>query len=205
MMFGLANPGDVLLAISFSGENKTVCELARMAKEKKNFVAGITNFPNSNLAKIADVILLTVSDEKQFRIGATTSRIAQYLIIDFLIIRLALNSKKPKVGLLFIGCQRFRKLGNGCQDGDHDYTDERYRHLVRISRDVRFAKSPYKYAGAPFAWYRIAPGLKTFAHFSEANGRFKHSGMFHFGMKYLHWNFCRKNCQSSFSRTFIPF
>jgi hypothetical protein len=161
MMFGLANPGDVLLAISFSGENKTVCELARMAKEKKNFVAGITNFPNSNLAKIADVILLTVSDEKQFRIGATTSRIAQYLIIDFLIIRLALNSKKPKVGLLFIGCQ--------------------------------------------LAWYRIAPGLKTFAHFSEANGRFKHSGMFHFGMKYLHWNFCRKNCQSSFSRTFIPF
>jgi L-arabinose isomerase len=57
--------------------------------------------------------------------------------------------------------------------GPHDYTDERYRHLVRISRDVRFAKSPYKYAGAPFAWYRIAPGLKTFAHFSEANGRFK--------------------------------
>ena len=44
---------------------------------------------------------------------------------------------------------------------------------MRISPDVRFAKSPYKYAGAPFAWYRIAPGLKTFAHLSEANGRFK--------------------------------
>jgi RpiR family carbohydrate utilization transcriptional regulator len=107
MMFGLANPGDVLLAISFSGENKTVCELARMAKEKKNFVAGITNFPNSNLAKTADVTLLTASDEKQFRIGATTSRIAQYLIIDFMIIRLALkNMEKSEESIL-----RTKKLG----------------------------------------------------------------------------------------------
>ncbi len=57
--------------------------------------------------------------------------------------------------------------------GPHDYTDERYRHLVRISKDLRFAKTSYKYAGAPFAWYRISAGLKTFAHFSEANGRFK--------------------------------
>jgi L-arabinose isomerase len=57
--------------------------------------------------------------------------------------------------------------------GPHDYTDDRYRHLVRISRDTRFAKTSYKYAGAPFAWYRIAHGLKTFAHFSEVNGRFK--------------------------------
>ena len=57
--------------------------------------------------------------------------------------------------------------------GPHDYTDDRCRHLVRISRDTRFAKTSYQYAGAPFAWYRISPGLKTFAHFSEVNGRFK--------------------------------
>jgi L-arabinose isomerase len=61
----------------------------------------------------------------------------------------------------------------GGHAGPHDYTDERYRNLVRISRDVRFAKTSYKYAGAPFAWYRIAPGRKTVAHFSQANGRFK--------------------------------
>ncbi len=57
--------------------------------------------------------------------------------------------------------------------GPHDYTDERFCHLVKISRDVRFAKSAYKYAGAPFAWYRIPPGMKTLAHFSEANGQYK--------------------------------
>jgi L-arabinose isomerase len=57
--------------------------------------------------------------------------------------------------------------------GPHDYTDEQYKHQVRISRDVRFAKTAYKYAGAPFAWYRISPGRKTVSHFSQANGRFK--------------------------------
>ena len=101
MMFGLANPGDVLLAISFSGENKAVCDLARAASEKKVFVVGITNFPTSSLAGVADITLLTASDEKQFRIGATTSRIAQYLVIDFLIISLALkNIEKSEANVL---------------------------------------------------------------------------------------------------------
>jgi DNA-binding MurR/RpiR family transcriptional regulator len=101
MMLGLVDPGDVLLAISFSGENKTVCDIAQTASAKKVFIAGVTNFPNSSLAGIADVTLLTASDEKQFRIGATTSRIAQYLVIDFLIISLALkNMKKSEENVL---------------------------------------------------------------------------------------------------------
>jgi L-arabinose isomerase len=57
--------------------------------------------------------------------------------------------------------------------GPNDHTDADHAGLVKISRDVRFAKTSYKYAGAPFAWYRISPGLKTFAHFSEINGRYK--------------------------------
>ncbi|HCM11753.1 MAG TPA: hypothetical protein DHW85_01030, partial [Lachnospiraceae bacterium] len=31
----------------------------------------------------------------------------------------------------------------------------------------------YKYAGAPFAWYVIPPGVKTMLHISECNGRYK--------------------------------
>ncbi len=61
----------------------------------------------------------------------------------------------------------------GGHAGPHDYTDPRYRHLVRVSRDVRFAKTKYRFAGAPFAWYRIPPGRKTVAHLSEADGRRK--------------------------------
>ncbi len=51
--------------------------------------------------------------------------------------------------------------------GPHDYTDPRFRDHVRISIDARFAKTGYKYAGAPFAWYRIPEGLKTIAHLSQ--------------------------------------
>ena len=38
---------------------------------------------------------------------------------------------------------------------------------------VRFAKTNYKHAGAPFAWYRISPGRKTMAQLVEENGRYK--------------------------------
>lgn len=65
--------------------------------------------------------------------------------------------------------------GNNCFAGGHagpnDYTDP--KGSVRIARDVRFAKTSYKYAGAPFAWYVIPPGIKTMLHMSESNGRFK--------------------------------
>lgn len=54
--------------------------------------------------------------------------------------------------------------------GPNDYTGE---GSVKIGRDVRFAKSNYKYAGAPFAWYVIPAGVKTMLHISECNGRYK--------------------------------
>lgn len=54
--------------------------------------------------------------------------------------------------------------------GPNDYADPAGK--TKISRDVRFAKSPWKYAGAPFAWHVFAEGLKTMLHCSEHNGRF---------------------------------
>ncbi len=42
-----------------------------------------------------------------------------------------------------------------------------------IARDERFAKSKWKYAGAPFAWHVFPAGLKTMLHMSEKNGRMK--------------------------------
>ncbi|MBC8600266.1 hypothetical protein H8784_00840 [Parabacteroides acidifaciens] len=56
--------------------------------------------------------------------------------------------------------------------GPNDY-NEAGPEDVLIARDVRFAKTNYKYAGAPFAWYRISPGRKTMAQFVEDNGRYK--------------------------------
>jgi L-arabinose isomerase len=57
--------------------------------------------------------------------------------------------------------------------GVTDHTDERFRENVVISPDVRYEDAPFKYAGAPFAWYRYPPGVTTLAHFSECGGNYR--------------------------------
>ncbi|MHC1691773.1 MAG: hypothetical protein AB9828_01940 [Sphaerochaetaceae bacterium] len=56
--------------------------------------------------------------------------------------------------------------------GPNDYTDPQGKTI--IARDVRFARSPWKHAGAPFAWYVIPAGEKTVVHISQTgSGNFK--------------------------------
>jgi len=55
--------------------------------------------------------------------------------------------------------------------GPNDYTDPEANTL--LGEDTRFAKTPYKYAGAPFAWYVVPGGPKTFAHISQCGNGFK--------------------------------
>ena len=61
----------------------------------------------------------------------------------------------------------------GGHAGPNDHNDPAWQQNVIISRDVRFAKTSWKYAGAPFAWYRISPGMKTVAGLYEENGKYK--------------------------------
>lgn len=61
----------------------------------------------------------------------------------------------------------------GGHAGPNDHNDPLWQQNVMISRDVRFAKTCWKYAGAPFAWYRISPGKKTLAGLFEENGKYK--------------------------------
>ena len=61
----------------------------------------------------------------------------------------------------------------GGHAGPNDHNDPAWQDNVIISRDVRFAKTSWKYAGAPFAWYRISPGMKTVAGLYEENGVYK--------------------------------
>lgn len=61
----------------------------------------------------------------------------------------------------------------GGHAGPNDHTDPNFVKNVKIARDVRFAKTNYKYAGAPFAWYRISPGRKTMVQLAENSGVYK--------------------------------
>ena len=53
---------------------------------------------------------------------------------------------------------------------DYTYADSKY---VKLSFDSRFAKTKYRYAGAPFAWLRIPPGRMTMVHTSQMNNEIK--------------------------------
>ena len=59
----------------------------------------------------------------------------------------------------------------GGHAGPNDYTDPRGK--CKISSDVRFAKTKWKYAGAPFAWYVFPEGKKTMLHCSQQTGSFQ--------------------------------
>lgn len=54
--------------------------------------------------------------------------------------------------------------------GPNDYREK--GGATRIARDVRFAKTQWKYAGAPFAWHVFSEGEKTMLHCSQHDGRF---------------------------------
>lgn len=71
-----------------------------------------------------------------------------------------------------------------------------------VARDERFAKTDYKYAGAPFAWYVFPEGEKTMLHMSEKNGRMKMVCTLvealptkHYLASYSHAEFCHKTLE----------
>ena len=64
---------------------------AKIAKENDCPVAVICNYSQSELSQLADILLLTSSNEDDFRIGAMTSRLSQLMVVDILSVMLALN------------------------------------------------------------------------------------------------------------------
>lgn len=54
---GMLSPGDVLVAISSSGETREVCEFAALARDRGHGIVAMTARPESTLARTADAVL----------------------------------------------------------------------------------------------------------------------------------------------------
>lgn len=89
MMCSLMDKEDLLIAISFRGEDPDVLNYVTNASRNGCKVAAITNFSKSPLAQSADYPLITASEENDFRIGAMTSRLSQLMVVDILSVMLA--------------------------------------------------------------------------------------------------------------------
>lgn len=81
--------GDVLVAISHSGETPEIIEAIKAFKERGVRTILITNGMRSTAAELVDIVLLTSARETTFRSGATASRIAQLTVVDCLCVSLA--------------------------------------------------------------------------------------------------------------------
>ena len=85
MEASLLQQGDVLFAVSHSGNNLHVLRAAEVGKSCGATVVGLTSEGKNRLSKIADYIITTISEETIFRSESASTRLAQLAVMDSLI------------------------------------------------------------------------------------------------------------------------
>ncbi len=85
---GMVTSGDVLLALSYSGNTLEVCEIVKILKSRKIPVIALTGNKNSVLSGLADVVINTAIPREAcpFNLAPTTSTTAMLAVGDALAI-----------------------------------------------------------------------------------------------------------------------
>ena len=84
LLAGMATDRDVVVGISYSGNNEDVVRAMRVACERRVKTIAITNYPTSPAAKLADVLLVTGATETPLFSESGPSRVVQLGVIDAL-------------------------------------------------------------------------------------------------------------------------
>ncbi|MDH6364942.1 RpiR family carbohydrate utilization transcriptional regulator [Enterococcus sp. PF1-24] len=92
MEASLLTENDCAIVISHSGRSKEAIILAEVAKEVGAKIIVLTSHSHSPLAKLGDVVLISISEETAFRSEALASRISQLSILDSLLVILMFNN-----------------------------------------------------------------------------------------------------------------
>ena len=85
------NRGDLLVAISYSGESRPMLAAARQARSRSIRVLAITNFPRSSLAQAADIVLLTAVFQAHVNGEIGSKRLAQLCVLESLYVNYVLH------------------------------------------------------------------------------------------------------------------
>ena len=83
--------GDVMVAVSYSGESKPILAASRAAQARGIRVLAITNFPRSSLAKLADLVLLTAVFQEHLNGEIGSQRLAQLAVLESLYVNYLLR------------------------------------------------------------------------------------------------------------------
>jgi DNA-binding MurR/RpiR family transcriptional regulator len=88
-------PEDVAIGISHTGATAETIDALSVARRRGVTTVGLTNFPRSPIAEVADLVLTTAARETTFRSGATASRLAQLTVIDCVFVGVAQRTYEP--------------------------------------------------------------------------------------------------------------
>ncbi|CEP97853.1 RpiR family transcriptional regulator [[Clostridium] sordellii] len=84
MMASIMEKGDLLIAISHSGETDEIIKTVKLAKENEVDVISITKKKESSLKNISDIHLEYISEETLLETGSISSKLAQIFLIDLI-------------------------------------------------------------------------------------------------------------------------
>ncbi|MFA9207589.1 MAG: SIS domain-containing protein [Yersinia sp. (in: enterobacteria)] len=93
-------PKDVQIVLSFTGRRKDMRIAATVAKAQGATVIAITGSKVSPLAKIADYVLESISDENEWRSSSISSRTAQNTLTDLIFLALMQQRKETAKPLI---------------------------------------------------------------------------------------------------------
>lgn len=99
---------DVLICISHSGRTKNICEFAKVARNKKVRVIALTNFPQSPLAKVSDIVLLTASFAYDMMGEILAKRVPALCVLDVIYVSLLMRLDDRQRNILDEGNKMLR-------------------------------------------------------------------------------------------------
>lgn len=82
-------PDDVAVGVSHTGTTNDTIDALAQARSRGARTIAVTNFANSPIAAVADILLCTSAHETTFRAGAMASRIAALTVVDCLFVGVA--------------------------------------------------------------------------------------------------------------------
>ncbi len=94
MSAALLGPDDVAIAFSHSGATSAVLDATEMARRNGARTIAVTNYPESPLARIADVVLCSTAQNSPLLGENATARIAQLNLLDALFVAVAQRDRK---------------------------------------------------------------------------------------------------------------
>lgn len=97
MMSSIMDRGDLVFAISHSGNTKELVNSIKIAKEAGAKVVAVTHSLNSKITEYADSVVSYVSTESIFQTGAVSTKIAQFFVIDLIYTEVVRNTTNKAV------------------------------------------------------------------------------------------------------------